>query len=268
MRDLQPISETLAEGVAEEIYKIVDSTATYHLRATVKDLLLKRLAMPEAGQGKNLDLIVSSYMKTISSLEHQLENANAQLAAKPPYPSKEVYIYPPIGDHQEGDEIFMNGKWTRAQQADHFKSESPVYRRKVTLPLWPEPIKFSERMPEEGQSIFIFDERYKEWKVWKKYDSGIKFQDWFTHWLPQPPAPIQPKTEGEEETRAAILGRTWDQVPAIEEWKPAEPEKDDLVERIVAVRKKYLGSDTEFGRSDTYLGTVFWFLEELARRVK
>lgn len=79
---------------------------------------------------------------------------------------------------------------TIMQAYDELEAENELLKR------W---IPVSERLPEEGQSVIVYDRIASgcevvtygsgEWKYWEFHHSVKFFKDIFTHWMPLPQPP-------------------------------------------------------------------------------
>lgn len=153
---IQPISEELAQEIAEQIGDRLAPLKCARFKIEVKELLLSKLAQPT--KLNRQELLEGSKI---------IEELKARLAEK----DNEI-------------ESLKEGLGTALDNVNFWKSNSGSKSQ------WPQPIKFSERMPEDGQSVFVYDVR-----GWASihYFSGVDYLNaqGYTHWLPQPPRPSE-----------------------------------------------------------------------------
>ncbi len=285
-KELEPISDTLAEEIAEACVKEWDEKGNA-LKVDIKSVLLSKLAQSEDPdiqlirdrdwyKGKFDELFgylgMDEADSTWSSHNCPVENAFAaiwklQEAQLTPAPQGEwEHVLLKEGDViQKGDEYctYQNNWYeTKSIGMKVAAKHDQAYRRKVRLNQWPTPIKFSERIPEEGQKIIALND--KGWTGDFTYKNADKFE-WYTsenfsYWLLAPPKP-------ESSEKVQPSKRNWDEEEhlAARDNAQAEPPqaKSDLVERIKRAKLNSPRYATHSVRME-----VFDFLEELALKVE
>lgn len=247
---LEPISESLAESIAEEIYTSItykDDGANSYL--IIKEILLKRSAQPEVKPIPQ-PLVTRCFTAELIRLDEENEKLKSQLASKSQsHQGEEVYILLQEGDViQEGDEYYSGESWNRSYARKNagegggkvWKKDYP-YRRKVRLnqSQWLTPKEINERV-EQIARIFYTDDIIPESSNWPLIKQIM------TENL-QPPRPSEEEkvvgsTQAEldkqtEELRQSIKKTSRNLRP--EASQPQAIEEDELLKKIAQEKRHY-----------------------------
>lgn len=124
-----------------------------------------------------------------------MQNKKSRMNIEPPAGYR---IHDPIKEHPKSNDDLcwdsIYNKWTPVLPDGRFKI-SVTYARKITKPEWPKAITDIEGLPEDG-CVLAWDG-----EIWcATYVRSVRnnYTACFTHWMPQPPAPVPPVKSADE----------------------------------------------------------------------